>query len=82
MQFKETDSESIKRRFHILLESYYDPYSGDGDLPYRLRQMIRYSSGKKHRRRLATIAGRSQILEQPRKNRAKKTGHVIFLVNP
>ncbi|MDX9803965.1 MAG: type I-E CRISPR-associated protein Cse2/CasB [Dehalococcoidales bacterium] len=41
-----TDSESIKRRFHILLESYYDPYSGDGDLPYRLRQMIRYSSGK------------------------------------
>lgn len=41
-----TDSESIKRRFHVLLDAEYDPWTGDGDLPYRLRQMVRYSVGK------------------------------------
>jgi CRISPR system Cascade subunit CasB len=40
------DSESLKRRFHILLDSEFDPESGDGDLPYRLRQMVRYAAGK------------------------------------
>ena len=40
------DSESIKRRFHILLDADYDPYTGDGDLPYRLRQMVRYAASK------------------------------------
>lgn len=39
-----TESESIKRRFHILLDSDYDPYTGEGDLPYRLRQMVRYAA--------------------------------------
>jgi len=41
-----TDSESVRRRFHILLDADYDPRSGDGDLPYRLRQMVRYAAGK------------------------------------
>lgn len=41
-----TDSDSIKRRFHILLDSEYDPDTGDGDLPYRLRQMVRYAASK------------------------------------
>jgi CRISPR type I-E-associated protein CasB/Cse2 len=41
-----TDSDSIKRRFHILLDSEYDPTTGDGDLPYRLRQMVRYAASK------------------------------------
>ena len=41
-----TDSESIKRRFHILLDADYDPWTGDGDLPYRLRQMVRYATSK------------------------------------
>jgi len=40
------DSKSIKRRFHILLDAEYDPWTGDGDLPYRLRQMVRYAAGK------------------------------------
>jgi len=40
------DSESIKRRFHILLDADYDPWTGDGDLPYRLRQMVRYAASK------------------------------------
>jgi CRISPR system Cascade subunit CasB len=41
-----TASDSIKRRFHILLESEYDPRTGEGDLPYRLRQMVRYAAAK------------------------------------
>lgn len=41
-----TDSDSIKRRFHILLDSDYDPRTGNGDLPYRLRQMVRYAASK------------------------------------
>jgi CRISPR system Cascade subunit CasB len=41
-----TDSESIKRRFHILLDADYDPHTGDGDLRYRLRQMVRYAASK------------------------------------
>lgn len=40
------DSKSIERRFHILLDAEYDPWTGDGDLPYRLRQMVRYAAGK------------------------------------
>jgi len=41
-----TDSDSIKRRFHILLDAEYDPRTGDGDLPYRLRQMVKYAAVK------------------------------------
>ncbi|MBI4774288.1 MAG: type I-E CRISPR-associated protein Cse2/CasB [Deltaproteobacteria bacterium] len=41
-----TDSKSIERRFHILLDADYDPWTGDGDLPYRLRQMVRYAANK------------------------------------
>lgn len=42
----DVNSESIKRRFHILLDADYDPVTGDGDLPYRLRQMVRYTAQK------------------------------------
>lgn len=38
--------DSIKRRFHILLDADYDPVTGEGDLPYRLRQMVRYAAAK------------------------------------
>lgn len=41
-----SDSESIRRRFHILLDADYDARSGDGDLPHRLRQMVRYAASK------------------------------------
>jgi len=41
-----TDSESIKRRFHILLDAEYNSLTGDGDLPYRLRQIVRYAASK------------------------------------
>lgn len=40
------DSKTIKRRFHILLDAEYDPWTGEGDLPYRLRQMVRYAASK------------------------------------
>ncbi len=38
-------SDSIKRRFHILLDSDL-AWDGSGDLPYRLRQMVRYAAAK------------------------------------
>lgn len=41
-----SSSESLKRRFHILLDSEYDTFTGEGDFPYRLRQMVRYAAGK------------------------------------
>lgn len=41
------NSKSIGRRFNILLESEFDPHTGEGDLPYRLRQMVRYAVSKK-----------------------------------
>lgn len=41
-----TGSDSIRRRFHILLDAEYDPSTGDGDLPYRLRQMVRYAASR------------------------------------
>lgn len=41
-----SSSDSIKRRFHILLDASYEPQTGNGDLPYRLRQMVRYAATK------------------------------------
>jgi len=41
-----SQSESLSRRFHSLLDAEYDPWTGDGDLPYRLRQMVRYAARK------------------------------------
>ena len=38
-------SDSIQRRFHILLDSDL-AWDGSGDLPYRLRQMVRYAAAK------------------------------------
>lgn len=40
-------TESISRRFNVLLGCDFDPYTGEGDLPYRLRQMVRYAVSKK-----------------------------------
>lgn len=39
-------SDSIRRRFNILLDAEFDPRTGDGDLPYRLRQMVRYAASR------------------------------------
>jgi CRISPR system Cascade subunit CasB len=39
-------SDSIKRRMSTVLDAEYDPRTGDGDLSYRLRQMVRYAVAK------------------------------------
>jgi CRISPR system Cascade subunit CasB len=39
-------SKSISRRFSTILDADYDPATGDGDLPYRLRQMVHYAAAK------------------------------------
>lgn len=41
-----TSSESLPRRFHIVLDAEFDPVDGSGDLPYRLRQLVRYAVQK------------------------------------
>lgn len=41
-----SDSTSLARRFEILLDAEFDPRTGEGDLPYRLRQMVRYAASK------------------------------------
>lgn len=38
------NSKSLPRRFRILLDAEYDPWTGEGDLPYWLRQMVRYAA--------------------------------------
>jgi len=35
------NSESIERRFAILLDADFDPATGDGELPFRLRQTVK-----------------------------------------
>jgi CRISPR system Cascade subunit CasB len=42
----QSGSDSIKRRFPILLDGEFDPRTGEGDLSHRLRQMVRYAAGK------------------------------------
>lgn len=39
-------SQSLQQRFRTLLDAEYNPASGEGDLPPRLRKMIRYSASK------------------------------------
>lgn len=42
-----SEGESIKRRFNTVLDAEYDPWTGEGDLPHRLRQMVRYAVSKR-----------------------------------
>jgi len=35
------NAESIERRFAILLDADYDPHTGEGELPFRLRQTVK-----------------------------------------
>jgi len=41
--------QSVERRFAILLNADFDPQSGVGELPYRLRQTVRYVFSKEGR---------------------------------
>lgn len=39
-------SDSFARRFTVLLDAEFAGTDGSGDLPYRLRQMVRYAASK------------------------------------
>ncbi len=73
-----SDSESLKRRFHILLDAEYDPRNGDGDLPYRLRQMVRYAVSKGVGIDWATLLTDLKFWNQPEKNVQKRWARAFF----
>jgi len=39
-------SQSLQQRFRTLLDAEYNPASGEGDLPPRMRKMVRYAASK------------------------------------
>lgn len=39
-------SQSLQQRFRTLLDAELNPATGEGDLPHRLRKMVRYSASK------------------------------------
>lgn len=73
-----TDSNSIKRRFHILLDADYDPKTGDGDLPYRLRQMVRYASSKSIGVDWSVLLTDLKFWNHPEKRAQKRWAHSFF----
>lgn len=73
-----TDSESIKRRFHILLDADYDPWTGNGDLPYRLRQMVRYAASKGIGVDWSTLVTDLKFWNRPEKHVQKRWSRGFF----
>jgi len=73
-----TDSKSIERRFHILLDADYDPRTGDGDLPYRLRQMVRYAASKSVGVDWPTLLTDLKFWSQPEKRVQKRWARSFF----
>lgn len=74
----ETDSDSIKRRFHVLLDADYDPKTGDGDLPYRLRQMVRYAVSKGVGADWTTLLADLKFWNYPEKRVQKRWARSFF----
>jgi len=73
-----SDSESIVRRFHILLDADYDPWTGDGDLPYRLRQMVRYAASKPVGIDWPTLLADLKFWNHPEKHAQKRWARSFF----
>lgn len=73
-----TDSKSIRRRFHILLDAAYDPRTGDGDLPHRLRQMVRYAANKRVGVDWSTLLTDLKFWNQPEKRVQKRWARSFF----
>ena len=73
-----SDSESIRRRFHILLDADYDPWTGDGDLPYRLRQMVRYAASKGIGIEWPMLLTHLKFWNQPQKRVQKRWARSFF----
>lgn len=40
------EGETMRKRFLAVLDAEFDPHTGAGDLPYRLRQMVKYAASK------------------------------------
>ncbi len=75
---EKTDSESIKRRFNVILDAEYDPWTGDGDLPYRLRQMVRYAASKGIGIDWSTLLTDLKFWNQPEKRVQKRWARSFF----
>lgn len=72
------DSKSIERRFHILLDADYDPWTGDGDLPYRLRQLVRYAANKRIGVDWSRLLTDLKFWNQPEKRVQKRWARSFF----
>lgn len=71
-------SKSIERRFHVLLDADFDPWTGDGDLPYRLRQMVRYAVAKGAGIDWPTLVGDLKYWSYPEKRVQKRWASSFF----
>lgn len=72
------NSSSIMRRFHVLLDADYDPVTGDGDLPYRLRQMVKYAAGKSVGIEWAVLLTDLKFWNRPEKHVQKRWARSFF----
>ncbi|MFA5064068.1 MAG: type I-E CRISPR-associated protein Cse2/CasB [Dehalococcoidia bacterium] len=75
-----TDSKSLPRRFHILLNADYDSQTGEGDLPYRLRQMVRYAENKRVGVNWPVLLTDLKFWNSPRKYVQKRWARDFFSV--
>jgi CRISPR type I-E-associated protein CasB/Cse2 len=71
-------SKSIERRFHMLLDSEIDPMTGDGDLAYRLRQMVRYAASKGIGIDWPVLLADLKYWNQPEKHVQKRWARAFF----
>lgn len=75
-------SKSIERRFHVLLDAEFDPRTGDGDLPYRLRQMVRYAAAKGAGTNWPTLVVDLKYWNHPEKRVQKRWASSFFSAEP
>ncbi len=73
-----TKSDSIRRRFGILLDAEYDPWTGEGDLPYRLRQMVKLAASKRVGVDWPTLLSDLRFWNHPEKYAQKRWARTFF----
>jgi CRISPR type I-E-associated protein CasB/Cse2 len=67
-----TNSKFLERRFHILLDADYDPWTGDGDL------MVRYSASKGVGIEWSVLLSDLKFWSQPEKRVQKRWARSFF----
>lgn len=75
-------SASLAKRFEILLDADYDPRTGSGDLPYRLRQLVRLAKSKGVGLDWAQLLVDLRAWHHPSKLTQKKWARHYFTVEP